>query len=263
MEEEEKSESFELEDSERSEEKNRPVEEPQQGGMSWKSNQVISIFGKKRSGKSMFAKVVLWPSIENCILYDLKFEHNDLANDREVYIAHNLEGVIELIETRNVKKVIYQPYDRDVEDFNKLAEFVFYRGNITLWVDELKSISTPLTCPYYLSECIRLGQIRGIGVILVSQRPAMIPSLAISEADVIVSFRLQLLIDAQKIAAVMGEVYMNELVHIPDYYFLVYDFKNVQRCAPLEISASQQVEAGTIGSNEENNDSEFEEVDPD
>ena len=231
---------------------------PQQGGMEWRSNQVISIFGKKRSGKSMFAKVVLWPNIENCILYDLKFEHNDLAEDKSVYIAHNLEGVIELIETRNVKKVVYQPYNRDVEDFNKLAEFVFYRGNITLWVDELKSISTPLTCPYYLGECIRLGQIRGIGVILVSQRPAMIPSLAISEADVIVSFRLQLLIDAQKIAAVMGEVYMNELVHIPDYYFLVYDFKNVQRCAPLEISSEQQVEAGTIGGEVEGvNDSEI------
>ena len=170
-----------------------------------------------------------------------------------------------MIETRNVKKVVYQPYDRDVEDFNKLAEFVFYRGNITLWVDELKSISTPLTCPYYLSECIRLGQIRGIGVILVSQRPAMIPSLAISEADVIVSFRLQLLIDAEKICAVMGEAQMNELVHLPDYYFLMYDFKGVQRCAPLEVSESQKVEAGTVKGNSEeeslveDNDSEVNE----
>ena len=178
------------------------------------------------------------------------FEHNDLAQEREVYICHNIEGISELWE-RGIRKIVYQPYNRSIEDFNTLAEMIFYRGNCVLWVDELKSISTPLTCPYYLGECIRLGQIRGIGVILVSQRPAMIPSLAISEADVIVSFRLQLLIDAQKIAAVMGEVYMNELVHIPDYYFLVYDFKNVQRCAPLEISASQQVEAGTIGSNKE------------
>ena len=219
--------------------------------MEWKSNQVISVFGKKRSGKSMFAKVVIWPELENCILYDLKFEHNDLAEEPNVFIAHNLEGVKELIETRNVKKVVYQPFNRDVEDFNSLAEFVFYRGNITLWVDELKSISTPLTCPYYLGECIRLGQIRGIGVVLVSQRPAMIPSLAISEADVIVSFRLQLLIDAEKICAVMGEAQMNELVHLPDYYFLMYDFKGIQRCAPLEISESQKVEAGTVKGNEE------------
>jgi hypothetical protein len=230
--------------------------------MEWQSNQVISIFGKKRSGKSMFAKTVLWPELENCILYDLKFEHMDLAVDKDVFIAHNLEGVIELIETRNVKKVVYQPYNRDVEDFNELAKFVFFRGNITLWVDELKSISTPLTCPYYLGECIRLGQIRGIGVILVSQRPAMIPSLAISEADVIVSFRLQLLIDAEKICAVMGEAQMNELIHLPDYYFLLYDFKGVQRCSPLEISESQKIEAGTIGSEENSlvdNDSESEE----
>ena len=224
--------------------------------MEWRSNQVISIFGKKRSGKSMFAKVVIWPNLENCILYDLKFEHNDLAEEEGVFIAHNLEGVIELIETRNVKKVVYQPYNRDVEDFNKLAEFVFYRGNITLWVDELKSISAPLTYPYYLGECIRLGQIRGIGVILVSQRPAMIPSFAISEADVIVSFRLQLLIDAEKICTVMGEAQMNELVHIPDYYFLMYDFRGVQRCAPLEISESQKVEAGTVKGNLVDNDSE-------
>ena len=218
--------------------------------MEWKSNQVISIFGKKRSGKSMFAKVVIWPDLENVVLYDLKMEHVDLAEEPNVYIAHNLEGVIELIETRNVKKVVYQPYNRDVEDFNKLAEFIFYRGNCVLWVDELKSIATPLTCPYYLEENIRLGQIRGIGVVLVSQRPSMIPSLAISEADIIVSFRLQLIHDAERIAAVMGEVYINELVHIPDYYFLVYDFKTIQRCAPLQISSKQMIEAGTISGNE-------------
>ena len=232
--------------------------------MEWRSNGVISVFGKKRSGKSLFIKAAVWPYLDTCICYDLKYEHVDLAEEPNVYIAHNLEGVIELIETRNVKKVVYQPFNRDIEDFNKLAEFVFYRGNCVLWVDELKSISTPLTCPYYLGECIRLGQIRGIGVILVSQRPAMIPSLAISEADVIVSFRLQLLIDAEKICAVMGEAQMNELVHLPDYYFLMYDFKGVQRCAPLEVSASQQVEAGTVKGERqedslvEDNDSEFE-----
>ena len=229
--------------------------------MEWRSNQVISIFGKKRSGKSVFSKTVLWPNIDNIICYDLKYEHVDLAEDENVYIAHNLEGVKELIETRGIKKVVYQPYNRDIEDFNQLAKFVFFRGNTTLWVDELKSISTPLTYPFYLGECIRLGQIRGIGVILVSQRPSMIPSLAISEADIIVSFRLQLLRDAEKICAVMGEAQMNELVHLPDYYFLIYDFKGVQRCSPLQISEEQKIEAGTIEKEEkteEFNDSEFE-----
>ena len=229
--------------------------------MEWRSNQVLSVFGKKRSGKSMFVKTQIFPLLDSCILYDLKFEHQDLAQEKDVFIAHNLEGVIELIETRGTKKVVFQPYDRSVEEFNKLAEFIFYRGNLTLWVDELKSIATPLTCPYYLEECIRLGQIRGIGVILVSQRPAMIPSLAISEADIIVSFRLQLMSDAEKVAAVMGEAQMMELVHIPDYYFLVYDFKTVQRCSPLEISESQKIEAGTIGSgDEENQDGEIKQV---
>ncbi len=46
---------------------------PQTAEMEWHSNNVISIFGKKRSGKSMFAKVVLWPHLTDVVLYDLKF----------------------------------------------------------------------------------------------------------------------------------------------------------------------------------------------
>jgi hypothetical protein len=214
--------------------------------MEWQSNQVISIFGKKRSGKSQFAKTVLWPQIDTIVCWDKKFEHTSLAEEEGVYIAHNLEGCIELIDTRKVKKVVYQPYVSSADDFNNLCKWAFYRGNITIWCDELASIATPLKFPYYLGEIIRLGQIRGIGVILVSQRPALIPSLMISECDVVVSFRLQLMADSEKVCAVMGEAQINELMHIEDYYFIIYDFKNLQRCSPLNIGDEAGHEAGDI-----------------
>lgn len=217
--------------------------------MEWQSNNTLSVFGKKRSGKSIFVKTQVWPNLDTCILYDIKMEHYDLAKDSDTYVCHNVAGVQELLD-RGVKKIVYMPYQTSQEDFNEVCEIVFYRGNCTIWADEIASIATPLKFPYYWGENMRLGAIRGIGVINVSQRPAMLPSLCISEADVVVSFRLQLASDAEKVATVMGEVYINELMHIPDYYFLVYDFKTVQRCSPLSITPEQEIEAGTIKGNE-------------
>ena len=202
--------------------------------MQWQSNQVVSIFGKKRSGKSQFAKTVIWPNINNIICYDRKYEHSNL----NVPIAHTLEAVQQLWDS-SIEKIVYQPWNTSADDCNELAHMVFQRGNTTLWIDELASVSTPLKYPYYLGECIRLGQIRGIGIVLVSQRPALIPSLAISEADIIVAFRLQLFNDAEKIAAVMGEQFIPELMHLESYYFFIYDFEQIQACSPLTISASE------------------------
>lgn len=225
--------------------------------MEWKSNQTILVVGKKRSGKSQFVKTVVWPYLQDCVLFDKKFEHGDLASEKDVYICHNIEGVEELWN-RGIHKIVYQPYDASQDNFNELCKLIFYKGNVTIWCDEVASIATPLNYPYYWGECMRLGQIRGIGVINVSQRPALIPSLCISEADIIVSFRLQLFKDAERICAIMGEVYIEELLHLPDYYFLMYDFRGVERCAPLELSTSESIEAGDI-KNEENYDSEISE----
>lgn len=217
--------------------------------MEWQSNQTLSVFGKKRSGKSMFVKTVVWPQLDTCILYDLKMEHRDLGEEPDTYICHNIEGVQELLD-RGIKKIVYMPYHSSMEDFNEVCKIVFFRGNCAIWADEIASLATPLKFPYYWGECMRLGQIRGIGVINVSQRPSLIPSLCISECDIIVSFRLQLMSDAEKVASIMGETYIDEMMHIPDYYFLVYDFKEIQRCSPLAISESQKVEAGTVGVDE-------------
>ena len=209
--------------------------------MEWRSNQVISVFGKKRSGKSQFAKTVLWPNISSIVLWDVKWEHVDL----EAPVAHNLEAIQTLWDT-GYEKIIYRPWNASADDFDELCHMIFMRGNTCLWCDELASISTPLSYPHYLGECIRLGQIRGIGVILLSQRPALIPSIAISEADIIVSFRLQLFKDAEKICAVMGEQFIGDLMHQPDYYFVIYDFKEVQHCAPLQLTGAQLTPDGKL-----------------
>lgn len=119
-------------------------------------------------------------------------------------------------------KIIFQPWNPSIEIFDNLCRWIFETGNKVLIVDEAASICTKAIIPFYYSELIRLGSIRGIGVISVSQRPREIYNTIISEADYIISFKLQLETDREKIAKTVGPEAF-KLGEIENYYFMVYD----------------------------------------
>lgn len=200
--------------------------------MNFNSNGVCFVCGKRRSGKSYLVKKLLWLKLKRVIMYDLKWEHSDLLN-MGAYRAYTLEQVKSLIVS-GCDKVWYTPTDPSIDNFNELCKFIFFECNITLIVDEAASVCTVNVIPYYYSEIVRLGTVRGIGTINVSQRPRFVNNILISESDIVVSFVLKLFSDREKIAGVVGEeAYQLHPKKLPKYHFLMADDDNVVWCKPV------------------------------
>lgn len=196
--------------------------------MIFHSNQVIFICGRRRSGKSYLAVNLFFRRLQRVILHDRKHEHNHL----KATYCHTPDDILSAWNQHH-DKIVYQPYDPSIEDFNEVCRYIFYHGNCTLIVDEAASYSQPMMIPHWYAELIRLGTIRGIGVISLSQRPRALHNTIISEADFIFAFQLQLETDRHKVAETVGPE-AEKLNMIPRHHFLLYNsYEGVSWHSPI------------------------------
>ena len=198
----------------------------------FRSDSVMFVSGRRRFGKSVWVKKEIWGHISRVVLHDPKWEHGNLAiNNPAVGLAHTIDELISFRE-QNIHKILYQPYSSSINDFDQLCALLFQWGNHLLIVDEAASYTSPQFLPHWMGEIIRMGTTRGVGIVSVSQRPRDVHNRLISETDIIVSFRLQLETDCQKLAQVVGpEAY--KLTGIEPYHYMLYDGRDVHWCAPV------------------------------
>lgn len=201
-----------------------------------RSDSVGFIAGRRRWGKSYYVKTQIWPYLKRVIFHDRKWEHADLATPENVGLAHTLQGVTALWK-QGIHKIVYQPTNGSVEDFDAVCGWVFDHGNIFLIVDEAPAYVTASTIPQNYADIIRMGSTRGVGVVSLTQRPRDAHNTLISEADFIISFRLQLETDCQKIAQVVGPEAM-KLNSIPKYHYMAFNGDTVTWCRPVLLSSN-------------------------
>jgi len=139
---------------------------------------------------------------------------------------------LKIVIGKGGKRILYMPADPGPEDFDEVCKIVYHTGNISLFVDEIASYTTSSQLPFWLGECLRLGAGRGIGLIMLSQRPRAIYNTLLSEAEHIFAFRLNLKTDRDKLKEIMGAE-VEALRNIPYYHFAYYDGDNMQWCAPI------------------------------
>ena len=101
-------------------------------------------------------------------------------------------------------------------------------------VDEAASYVSATKIPFWYGEILRLGALRGIGVISISQRPRAIHNTIISESEYIFAFRLHLKTDRDKLKEVIGEE-VDALRKMPYYHFVLWDGEDVKYCSPIQI----------------------------
>jgi DNA helicase HerA-like ATPase len=90
--------------------------------------------------------------------------------------------------------------------YEDLFERLYNAGSLTLYIDEAYAVSPPGSRPgQWLSALYTRGRELGIGVWSATQRPAWIPLFMISEADWLVTFRLSLPQDRDRMASIAGE----------------------------------------------------------
>jgi len=197
------------------------------------TSQRVFVCGKTRSGKSVFAKSLLY-MYPRILVHDRKHEHTiDLTMHQHFSVVHDTHTLVMAIQ-KGVKKILYQPADPAVEDFDEVCKIVFQTGNMAIMVDEAASYVSSSQIPFWFGEILRLGGLRGVGCIMLSQRPRAIHNTLISECEYIFCFRLQLKTDRDKLREVIGEE-VEILRDIPYYHYLAYDGDNIMWCSPVPV----------------------------
>lgn len=185
--------------------------------MQYKTDQRIGIFGQTGSGKTHLMKQMFLPHLTRFILHDPKFEHKGL---KAVY-CHKPQDILRTW-ARNKNKIVYQPYDSEISDFEQVCHYVFQKGNYVLILDEVTYVvKNAQTASKWFGNIIRLGRGRNIGCISLSQRPMDIPNIIISESQHIFAFYLALEGDRKKVAGVVGDEAL-KLKDTPLFHYLYY-----------------------------------------
>ena len=196
--------------------------------MKYHSNHRIFVTGKTGWGKTWWAMHAIFPKLTRVLVHDRKFK---LKGYPAVY-CHILQDIV-VAWQKGKNKIVYQPYNPGVEDFDELCHLIFQRGNCVLIVDEVKSYTQVNKIPYWLDELYRLGRERNTGVIALSQRPMYVHNTLISESDYIIAFHLELEGDRKKIAETVGKEAF-KLGELGKFHYLEYSpEEGVKWCKPI------------------------------
>ena len=180
-----------------------------------RTDDVIVIIGKRRSGKSIFFKHLLKP-VSRRIIWDYNHEHGDMG-----YIIHYASQIPEEWK-RGIVHIVYQPYTKTLEEFESFLRICWLLNNYVLGIEEVERYATTHFMPTPLKKLIDVGRHKGIGIYATCRRVMRVnPDLPFN-ADHIFCFRQHRPQDIGYLKEWIGEK-AEELRNIPDYYFLHYD----------------------------------------
>jgi energy-coupling factor transporter ATP-binding protein EcfA2 len=118
-------------------------------------------------------------------------------------------------------RLVYKPtYDelQDEETLDRFFEWVYKRGNTTLYVDEIFAIAQGDQYPWHFGACLTRGRELGVSVYVATQRPARIPQVMLSESEHVYCFRLKLPQDQERMADITG-LDETAIARLPKHHF--------------------------------------------
>lgn len=154
--------------------------------------------GATGSGKSTIARFLV-EYLPYFVIVDPKHEWKE--GPLTAIITSKAETLLDWPDTF---QVIYRPSIADQEA--GLPDFwnvVWHIGNVGVLLDELVTITPPTQAPLGMRRAYQMGRSRGIGVWGITQRPARVPMIVLSEANHYFSGRLALKADRERMAEVM------------------------------------------------------------
>ena len=198
-----------------------------------RSDRHVFVAGMTRSGKTELMRSLL-NKFPRVLVHDRKNEWGDWARKNHYITIHDT-GSLQAAIQKGYKRMVYMPADPGMDDFDDVCHTVFQTGNIYFVVDEAQSYSPYGRIPFYFGELMRLGAGRGIGVCSLVQRPRETGNVLISEASIVIVFRLQLDTDRQKISSFVGKEVFELLNELPPWHFMLYDSvpRDIYWCAPI------------------------------
>lgn len=104
-------------------------------------------------------------------------------------------------------KLIYRPdfiemHDPEIQE--RVWEWLYRRGNTTIYVDETAAVTDGNNYPLYYGACFMRGRELGIEMWNSTQRPTRIPAIVLSESEHVYAFKLRLRRDRQRVEELTG-----------------------------------------------------------
>ena len=153
-----------------------------------KENYIMTIYGKKGSGKSYFAENFI-KNLNRVIVWDTMriFDKNFIV----ISSLKQLSKIFKKIATNEI--VNFRLSLRlNKKYFDSINKFILNFQNITYIIDELQVFVSALKIPEYLNDLVTESRHFEINLIFITQRPVFIPRIILANADYIVSFEINL-----------------------------------------------------------------------
>lgn len=180
--------------------------------LSIRADDRVTLVGKTGSGKSYFARYLLY-RVKRLIVCDPKGE---MDNKEWNLVDETPAGWRALARGKPYRMRIKPP--RSVDEWDIYFERILQLRRLTLYVDELYGVG-PLSSDG-LQGLYTRGRELGLSVWSSTQRPTWIPRFALSEAGWLFVFKLTLEDDRERIADIIGPEGMTEL---DGHEFLAYN----------------------------------------
>lgn len=177
------------------------------------------IVGTTGSGKSYLARKLAAP-LPYVIVVDPKhtwdWEQEPAPYGRGI-VTRDLDDLLRWDEPG---PIVYRPgYDDLRAGLPSFFQWVFWRGNTLVVIDEVASITSPSVLPRDFAIVVQQGRQRTVGLWLLTQRPSRIPIPILSESEHHCIFRLRHPADLKRMAEYTDPLVENDPARGHDFWY--------------------------------------------
>jgi len=180
---------------------------------------ICTVLGRRGCGKTTYIKSILQNESRLLILDTLgEFES-------ESVVTNSIE-FIDALESKigGYFQIVFRPYNVDPNKaFEVIAKSAWIVGDLTMVIDEIDILASPISVPFELSRNLRYGRHRGLSLIAASRRAAEIPRLLTSQSDSIVSFNQTEPRDIQYLTSCCGSLFAEMTTKLQKFEYLLFD----------------------------------------
>lgn len=183
-----------------------------------KTDDVIVVCGKRRSGKTYFAKWLLL-KFPRAIIWDYNHEYK-LRNSAIVY---DLKNLIPTFLSGKFRYVIFRPLVKTEQAFESFCQVCEKQRNVLVMIEEVERYATAWLIQPSLKRLIDTGRHKGIGLLFTMRRTLRVNPDITFNADFIFAFSQHRPQDLEYLAEYMNPQTVFKLPKLPTFWFIVYE----------------------------------------